>query len=215
MNIERFDSARERKLGIHLGFHEEYSPYAGNIYWELRDGKTKKLLEAGTFKNVVTRDASILIARHIKSPPVANTSEPKYGAFALAVGTGDVGWDPQNPPPGNRNQRSLFNEISRKQISLSSYVDEDGNISGIPTNIVDFTTTFSESEAVGALLEMGILGGDIDSNMAVTNPILPPNGTYDPTVNVVGKDMLMNYKTFGAINKPAGATLGFTWRFTF
>lgn len=216
MNIERFNPAHDGKLGIHLGFREDFtSIYEGEIFWEIRDGKTKSLIQSGSFKNVVTRDASILIARLMKSPPVANTSEPKYGAFALAVGTGDVGWDPQNPPPGNKNQRSLYNEIARKQIAVSSFIDEDGNISGIPTNIVDFTATFSESEAVGSLLEMGVIGGDIDSNMAVTNPILPPNGTYDPTVNVVGKDLLANYKTFSALNKPAGATMGFTWRFTF
>ncbi len=70
-------------------------------------------------------------------------------------------------------------------------------------------------ETVGPLTEMGILGGDVDSNMAVRNPILPANGIYDATVNVVGKDMLVNYKTFKVINKPAGTTISWTWRLTF
>src|SRR5690606_22371804 len=142
-----------------------------------------------------------------KSPPILNTSEPSFGVFSLAVGTGDVGWDPMAPPVATNTQRSLYNELSRKQIASSVFIDSDGGISGIPTTVVDFTTTFSESEAVGPHTEMGLLCGDIDTNMAVSNPILPPNGTYDPSVDVTGKDILVNYLTFGAINKPSNSTL--------
>ena len=188
--------------------------YGGEIFWELRDGKTGELQDGGSFKNVVTKDASILVARLLKSPATPNVSEPSFGVFALAVGTGDVGWDPLNPPAATITQRSLYNELARKQITVSDFIDGGGSISGIPTNVVDFTTTFSEAEAVGALTEMGLLGGDVDTNMAVLNPILPPNGTYDPTVDVVGKDILVNYKTFPVINKPATSTLTWTWRIT-
>ncbi|HEY8097150.1 MAG TPA: hypothetical protein VIE65_13790 [Methylobacter sp.] len=188
--------------------------YSGEIFWELRDGKTGELQDSGHRKNVVTLDASILIARLLKSPPTPNVSEPKFGIFALAIGTGNISWDPMNPPAATSTQRSLYNELARKQISVASFVDVEGSISGIPTNIVDFTTTFSESEAVGPLTEMGLLGGDVDTNMSVTNPILPPNGTYDTTVNVVGKDILVNYLTFQVINKPSTSTLSWTWRIT-
>lgn len=188
----------------------------GEVFYEIRDGKTGAFLEGGNLgKNIVTRDASILVARLIKSPATPNVSEPRFGAFALAVGTGDVGWDPMNPPAGTKTQRSLYNEIGRKQFASTSFVTAEGAISSIPTNVIDVTTTFSESEAVGPLTEMGILGGDVDSNMAVRNPILPANGIYDATVNVVGKDMLVNYKTFKVINKPAGTTISWTWRLTF
>lgn len=189
--------------------------YGGEVFWELRDGRTGDLQDSGSFRNVVTRDASILVARLMKSPGTPNLSEPSFGVFALAVGTGDVGWDPLNPPAATITQRSLYNELARKQISVSDFIDSEGSISGIPTNVVDFTTTFSESEAVGALTEMGLLGGDVDTNLAVTNPILPANGSYDATVDVVGKDMLVNYKTFPVINKPATSTLTWTWRLTF
>lgn len=190
-------------------------PYSGEIFWELRDGKTGELQASGRQKNIVTLDASILIARLMKSPPIPNLSEPKFGVFALALGTGNISWDPMNPPSATNTQRSLYNELARKQISSASFVDEDGALSGIPTHIVDFTTTFSEAEAVGPLTEMGLIGGDVDTNMAITNPILPPNGIYDPTVDVVGKDMLVNYLTFQVINKPATSTLTWTWRLTF
>jgi hypothetical protein len=62
---------------------------------------------------------------------------------------------------------------------------------------------------------MGLLGGDINTNMSITNPILPPNGTYDPTVDMTGKDTLVNYLTFPVINKPATSTLTWVWRLTF
>jgi hypothetical protein len=81
--------------------------------------------------------------------------------------------------------------------------------------VIDLTTTFLESEAVGPITEMGILGGDIDINMAVRNPVLPPNGPYDPTVDVSGKDTLLNYVTFPVINKPSDGRLNWTWRLTF
>lgn len=217
--IEHFPKPSETapRGGIHIRGEETFAQviYGGEIFWELRDGKTGELQDSGHFENVVTKDASILVARLMKSTATPNLSEPAFGVYALAVGTGDVGWDPLNPPAGTNTQRSLYNELARKQITVSDFIDEGGSISGIPTHVVDFTTTFSESEAVGALTEMGLLGGDVDTNMAVTNPILPPNGTYDPTVDVVGKDILVNYKTFPVINKPATSTLSWTWRLTF
>ena len=218
-NRERFKKATECFQG--LGMHIKESDLAkavfeGVIFWELKDGVTGKLQERGHFKNIVTLDASILVARLMKSPnTAANLSEPSFGVFALVVGTGDVGWDPLNPPAATNTQRSLYNELARKQIASTDFIDTGGSISGVPTNVVDFTTTFSMAEAVGPLVEMGLLGGDINTNMSITNPILPPNGPYDGTVDVVGKDTLVNYKTFPVINKPPTSTLTWVWRLTF
>ncbi len=186
----------------------------GEVFWTLKDTQTGEE-KKGHIQNVVVRDASILLARLAKSSASAHVSEPSYGIFALAVGTGNTSWDPLNPPPATNTQRSLWNEIGRKAIQSTSFVDGDGVVSAIPTDVVDFTTTFSESEAVGPLTEMGLLGGDISSNMAVRNPVLPPNGLYDPTVNVVGKEQLVNFVTFAAISKPATSTLSWVWRIHF
>lgn len=206
----------QTSVRTHLSTREEpFRPYRGEVFWELRDSETGEILDSGHMENIVTLDASILLARLMKSPPTPNMSEPAFGAYALAVGTGDVGWDINNPPIATNTQRSLYNELARKQLQLLEFIDSGGSVSGIPTNVIDLTTTFTESEAVGPLVEMGILGGDIDTNMAVTNPILPPNGIYDATVDVTGKDALVNYLTFPVINKPANSQLGWTWRFTF
>lgn len=188
-----------------------YRGISGEIFWTLRDSETGEET-SGYFKNVVTLDASILVARLLKSSATPNVSEPSFGVYALGVGSGDVGWNLQNPPPASNTQRSLYNEIGRKAISSASFIDSNGSISGIPTNVVDFTTIFSESEAVGPIAEMGLLGGDISTNMGSQNPVLPPNGAYDPTVNLVGMDTLINYLTFPVINKPPTSTLSWVWR---
>lgn len=213
---EIFKRASEAlKLNISHGGQEQFHPYKGEIFWELRDAATGALQDSGHIKNVVTIDASILIARLMKSTASANTSEPKFGAYCLAVGTGDAGWNLQNPPMATNTQRSLFNEIGRKTFSSTTFIDVNGSTSLIPTNVLDLTTVFSESEAVGPITEMGVIGGDVSTNMATRNPVLPANGAYDPTVSTVGKDMLVNYVTFPVINKPASSTLSWTWRFTF
>jgi hypothetical protein len=218
---ERLNKANDgiRKPSMSMGFNGHHQdrliPYSGEIFWELRDGKTGALQDSGHYSNIVTLDASILVARLMKSPPTPNVSESKFGVFVLAVGTGDIGWDPMNPPIATISQRSLYNELARKQIASSNFITSAGAVSGIPTNIVDFTTIFAESEAVGPLTEMGLLGGDVDTNMAIRNPVLPANGIYDPTVDLVGLDMLINYLTFPVINKPATSSLSWTWRLTY
>lgn len=215
-NIERFNRPTESvRMDMKLRFVEKFEPFSGEIFWKLCDGKTGELQQCGHFKNIVTLDASILIARLMKSPPIPNLSEPRFGTYALAVGTGDIGWDPLSPPVATNTQRSLYNELARKQFTVTNFIDSGGSISGIPTHIIDLETTFSESEAVGPLVEMGVLGGDVDTNMAVRNPILPPNGLYDPTVDVTLKDMLINFKTFGVITKPPTSTYTVVWRFSF
>lgn len=203
------------RFAMHSMGYEVLPAIRGEVFWELRDTVTGKV-EKGHRKNVVVKDASLLLARFLKGTGTSNPNqcEPGFGVFALAVGTGDAGWNVLNPPAGTNTQRSLFNEIARKQIASTNYITADGTISGVPTNVVDFTTTFSESEAVGALTEMGLIGGDMSTNMSVRNPILPANGTFDPTENVVGKDTLINYITFPVISKPATSTLSWTWRLT-
>jgi len=191
-----------------------YRGIRGEVFWTLKDSTTG-LKTHGHRKNVVTMDASILIARLMRSSATPHVSEPSFGVYALAVGTGDVGWNLQNPPPATDTQRSLYSEIGRKAIASASFIDGDGAVSGIPTNVVDFTTTFSESEAVGPIVEMGLIGGDNSTNMGVSSPVLPSNGAYDPTVNLVGLDTLINYLTFPVINKPPTSTLSWVWRLSF
>lgn len=181
----------------------------GDVFMRVRDGKTGELQEEREHRNLVVLDASILIARLLKD----NAEAPK-GIFALAVGTGDVGWNPLSPPAATNTQRALYSEITRKTFSSTQFIDGDGVPVAYPTKVVDYTTVFTESEAVGPLVEMGLLGGNISSNLAVRNPVTPANGVYSPTVNLTNYETLLNYLTFAVISKPATSTLEITWRLT-
>jgi hypothetical protein len=170
----------------------------GDVFFTLRDTRTGAE-EKWEKRNLVVMDASIIIARLMK-----DNSEPPKGVFVLGVGTGDSGWDPMNPPSPTITQRALYSEITRKTFSQTQFVDGDGVPVAYPTKIVDFTTTFTESEAVGPLVEMGLIGGNISTN-----------GPYDPTKDLTQYETLVNYLTFPVINKPATSTLEIVWRLTF
>lgn len=209
---ESFTRIANKLTGI-LGFKYEENARTGirgDVFMVLRDGATGEILDQREKRNLIVKDASILIARLIK-----DNAEPTKGAFCLAVGTGDGGWNPMSPPAPTDTQRSLYSELSRKTFTSTTFVDASGAPTAIPTNVVDFTTTFTESEAVGPLVEMGLLGGNISTNLAVRNPVTPPNGAYSPAVDLTTRETQINYLTFGVINKPATATFSITWRLTF
>lgn len=199
-------------MGVAVRYADRFpSIKKGEVFFTLRDGKSGEIQEQRHYNNLVVRDASILVARLFKN----NAETGLHGGLCLAVGTGDTGWNPMAPPAPTPTQRALFAELTRKVFTSSNFVDSLGNPTAIPTNVVDFVTTFTESEAVGPLVEMGILGGTISTNMSVRNPVTPPNGPYDPTVDLTTKETLANYFTFKVQNKPATSTLTVVWRLTF
>lgn len=182
----------------------------GEVFFEMRDGLTGEVQESRHLKNLIVLDASILLCRLAK-----DNAEPPHGIFALAVGTGDIGWPPLSPPAPTNTQRALYAEITRKTFVSTTFIDSGGLPVAYPTKVVDFNTVFTESEAVGPLMEMGLLGGNISSNMSIKNPVSPPNGPYDPTKDLTLYETLFNYLTFAVISKPATSTLAITWRISF
>jgi hypothetical protein len=182
----------------------------GDVFIKIRDGATGELIEELEKRNLIVKDASILIARLMK-----DSSEPPHGSFVLAVGTGDSGWNPMSPPAPTNTQRALYSELTRKVFSQTTFVDSSGVPTATPTNVVDFTTILTESEGVGPLVEMGLIGGNISTNMAVRNPVSPPNGAYSTAVDLTTRETLINYLTFPVINKPATSTMEIVWRLTF
>jgi hypothetical protein len=204
--LSRFTSA----LGFKFEDESAGIKIRGDVFMTLRDGASGAVQEKREHRNLVVRDASILIARLVKS-----NTEPPFGAYVLAMGTGDSGWNPMSPPAATNTQRSLYSEISRKTFVETAFIDSGGLPTALPTNVVDFTTTFTESEAVGPLVEMGLIGGNISTNLSVRNPVTPPNGAYNPSVDLTTKETLLNYLSFPVINKPATSTLTITWRLSF
>lgn len=206
------DTVRPAREGTHMGLHLPYaanmSTMQGEWFIEMRDAATGELLHSDHRKNIITLDASILVAILTRNP-----SSRTYGVYMLAVGTGATG-ALLSPDAPDARQRKLNGEIARKSFSSTTFRDGSGNAVAIPTNIVDFTCTFSESEAVGPLNEMGLIS-PISANPLITNPNPNAFPTRDTTVDLSLYDILFNYLTFPVISKPSTATLSITWRISF
>ena len=179
-------------------FEKRYKIASGEIFMKL--GKNPSYDEAiknpdRHMKNIIVDVASELIAEWAFTGIIATVPEHVPGILVLAVGTGDVGWDLQNPPAETANQTILESELIRKTFSAKTYIDGSGNPTVTRTNVIDFTTTYLEAEAVGPLVEMGLFGGN--------GALVTDGGT------------MINYKTMSVINKPSTSKLIIVWRLTF
>jgi hypothetical protein len=178
--------------GFRIKYNEDIHHLKGEWWMTLNDVKTGSVIENRHGTNIIVNTASILIARLLK-----DNHEPDGGITYLAMGTGASGWNLQNPPQPTNTQTKLNNEISRKAFTTEdvTFVDpETGDPTSIPTNVIDFTCTFAETEAVGPLVEMGLFGGDATD--------LTDSGT------------MVNFRTFPVINKTNSMTLTIIFRIT-
>lgn len=178
--------------GFRLKHEEKVKELKGEYKITLREASTGRIIEERVGHNIIVNTASILIARLLK-----DSAEPMAGISYLAVGTGGVGWNLQNPPQPTNVQVILNNEIVRKAFTTEnvSFIDpETGDPILVPTNVVDYTVTFAETEAVGPLVEMSLFGGDATD---LTN-----SGTA------------VNYRTFPVLNKTNSMVLTITFRIT-
>jgi hypothetical protein len=189
--IERLRRAADSVFGGYRIKHEEkITPLRGEFRMILRENG--RIIEERVDHNIIVNTASVLIARLLK-----DNQEPDGGITYLAVGTGAPGWNLQNPPQPTNTQTYLNSEIARKAFSTQdvTFIDpETGDPTIIPTNVLDFTATFAETEAVGALVEMGLFGGD--------------------ATDMINSGTEVNYRTFPVINKTNSMTLTIIFRIT-
>lgn len=199
------------RLGMGLS-HQETFPTGvrlnGEVFLEMRDAQTGALLHQDHRKNIITLDASLLVAILARDP-----SSRTHGINMLAVGTGATGSVLSPNAPDNR-QRKLNAEIQRKSFTSTTFRDSTGAAVAYPTNVVDFTTTFGEAEAVGPLNEMGLLS-TISANPSVINANPNTFPTRTLTTDVSSLDIMANYLTFAVVSKPSTAVLTITWRLSF
>lgn len=206
---ERYDIAGS---GIHVGLEVSHRDSGvrvqGELFIHMVDAATGDVLHDEHRKNIITLDAGILVAILCRNP-AGRTN----GINMLAVGTGATGALLSPNAPDNR-QRKLNAEIARKGFASTVFRDGSGAAVAYPTNIVDFTTTFGEAEAVGPINEMGLLS-TISSNPAIVNPNPNTFPTRNTTVDVSNLDILVNYISCSVLSKPSTAVLTITWRITF
>lgn len=194
----------EDKLGIKV---------RGDVFGVLQydDGREEIVLDKS---NVYTLDGGILAALLFSRNLGAGFAR---GIDMLAVGTGASG-SSASPDIADFRQRKINVPLFRKTFTSRLYRKPTGDLSTVPTNIVDFTTTFESADAVGALTEMGLVctlsgvsGGSAEFNQI--NEAFPSRDVEN--TDITGSDILVNYLTFPVINKPSGAILAITWRLTF
>jgi hypothetical protein len=184
------------KKGLKQAFHaitgikyeDETKHLKGELFLFLK--KEGRLVKTIHQSNIIVNTASILIARLLK-----DNKEPTSGISFLAVGSGNDNWDAFDPPAPTTSQTLLENEFYRKSISTSTFVDpQTAEPTSTHTNIVDYATTFSESEAVGPIMELALFGGEASSSLNT--------GT------------MLNWRTFPVINKTNSMTLTIIFRIT-
>ncbi len=112
----------------------------GEVFFHMVDGRTGEVLLDDHRMNVITLDASLLVAMLVRDPSSRN-----FGANMLSIGTGASGalLSPDAPDP---RQRKLNAEISRKPWSSTTFRDGAGNAVAIPTNIVDSSSSEPQPE---------------------------------------------------------------------
>lgn len=194
-------------MGFELNHTDKTNSFKGEVFIELSD-LDGNILHKEHKQNIITLDAGILAAILFKDPSSRNN-----GVNMLAVGTGATG-NILSPDAPDQRQRKLNAEIARKPFTQTVFRDASGAAVGIPTNVVDFTCTFDEGEAVGPLNEMGLLS-TISDNTTLKNDNPDSFPTRDLTQDLTLYDILINYLTFSVISKPSTARLTITWRITF
>lgn len=199
---ENINNPTTAGVGFSLALRENQYKIRGDVFGKIihPDGREEVVLEK---RNIYTLDGGILAAMLFSGHAGVT------GLNMLAIGNGASG-DITNPDIALNTQRKLNSELVRKAFSSVVYRDSTGAEVSYPTNVIDLTTVFNESEAQGAsLTEMGLLSTGVDG--AVTSSIREGNGA----VNLSTKDVLVNYLTFPVIHKLQGSVLALTWRLTF
>ena len=219
MQHERFRPATMgMKMGLGLLSTDNVCGLKGKFIIHLVDSRTGEVLDHREIDNLITLDAGILLASLIASGPIPLSPVPTGqagGITMLGVGTGATG-PLLNPNAPDARQRQLNSELTLGRQPFTGYVFRNGSgaISSVWTNVVDFTCSFGEGEAVGPINEMGLMR-TVSMNPTVKNPVGAVWPAYDPTVDLSTFDILLNYSTFSVVSKPSTSILTVTWRLTF
>jgi hypothetical protein len=141
-------------------------------------------------KNLIVSKASQFMAKRMR--PGASWGA---GIGYLEVGTGVGTGTTASPQPESLAQSILRSALARKAIDSWTYLDGSNNPTASETNVIQLTTTFTELEAVGSIVEMGLFGGDATVTL---------NTGY-----------MFNYKTFPVWTKTNEFKLAVIWKLTF
>ena len=204
---ESINNPNTAGIGFSLALRENQYKIRGDVFGKLihPDGREELVLEK---RNIYTLDGGLLAA-------MLFSGEAGVGGLSmLAIGNGASG-DITNPDIALNTQRKLNSELERKPFSSVVYRNSGGEEVSYPTNVIDLTTVFNESEAQGAsLTEMGLLSTfSVDPGVQTSVATSIREGVNAEDLS--NQDRLVNYLTFPVIHKLQGSVLALTWRLTF
>jgi hypothetical protein len=189
----------EEKVLNASGFISAYLHYGDAEFVSFNDGDpthgfyqvpAAQIAQEMHVKNLIVSRASLFMAKRMRP----GTSWGA-GITHLEVGTGVGTGTTQVPQTESVSQTALRTPLARKAITSWTNLDTGGAATGTDTNVLQITTTFVEAEANGAIVEMGLFGGDATTTL--------------------GSGQMFNYKTFPVINKDNTMQLTLVWKLTF
>lgn len=152
--------------------------------------KVKDIVQEMHVKNLIVNMASNFMAKRMR-PGTSWGAGITHLELGTGVGTGTT----QAPQVESVAQTALRVPLARKTITSWTYLDNAGQPTAAETNVIQLTTTFTETEAIGAIVEMGLFGGDATATL--------------------GTGFMFNYKVFPVWNKQSGMNLTIIWKLTF
>lgn len=159
MNGNEIFQTPKGEIGMTLHRGGEWNP-------ETRKVEGGEILESQEMKNLIVNMASVLMAQRLAPGSAQGALTGSFiadGLQYLAVGTGN--WaDLQVPDEPQLSDVKLKMELFRKEFTDWSFLNADGSKAAGATNILQLVTTFDNNEAVGALVEMGLFGGNASAS---------------------------------------------------
>ena len=158
-------------------------------------------------KNVIVNVVKSLFARLM-----ANSSEPLFGVWGLAVGAGN--WADDSQPDATATQTALNSEILRKKCSFVRFVDENLNpVADGKSDIVDFQTVLNATldNITVPIREMGLIGGGTHGSGATADTNMAQALFWDPASRNANSVTLINYKTMPPLALPPGINFIVSW----
>lgn len=137
-----------------------------NISVPLRiTGDTKDIIKHKDGRIEVIEDHNIVVNGILPILASAIKGDEVHGISYWAIGSGDPSWDSNGSNP-ERSETVLTNEIGRKQIPSDNiqFIKADGNVSDVPTNMIEVTMTFDTDDINGAWREFALFAGDATEN---------------------------------------------------
>lgn len=175
-----------------------------------------RIYEAGNPDNVFFEEKNVIVntVKSLFARIMADSLEPAYGIWGLAIGSGDSGWG-NNPPVGAATQWKLENEIARKRRLVTRFLDGSNNPVNNFTEVIEIETVFNalDDNISSPIRELGLIGGG--STSAGTNMLTAPY--WDPSLTTKDPNTvtLINYKTLPTFYMPSGIDIAYAWKLQF